>query len=175
MEFIPLSVEDAVRLGLDPALREVAPAMLQPRRRSRPVPPAAGKVRLQNTSRKNRMFFDSLIRELAICVYLGDTSLNRSLELPSYRGPHNFDAPGTVYIGNNHAAVGFDTPGGLLSPRCLAGLDAMLAAAEAGGLKGCTEAECRAFLLASTDLTDCHLSALNEMSIFDEKKRPSLA
>lgn len=122
------------------------------------------KILLANKSRKNRMFFDNLIKEIAISVNTGDTMLNRDIELPSYRGRQRRKEEGVIDTGNNHQAIGFDTPGTMLPPATLKALDEMLAEARDKGLTGCNSRRVIAdFILCRTDLTDCYLCALNDM------------
>ena len=122
------------------------------------------KISLANKSRKNRMFFDHFIKELAICINTGACRVNRDIELPSYRGIQARKLPGVIDYGNNHAAVGFDTPGTMLNPKTLNALDNMLCAAKEVGLTHCNSRKrIQYFLLAHTDLTTCHLTAINDM------------
>ena len=110
------------------------------------------------------MFFDSFIKELAICINTGACRVNRQLELPSYRGMHERLLHGVIDYGSNHAAVGFDTPGTMLNSKTLTALDNMLCAAKEKGLTHCNSRKrIQDFLLAHTDLTTCHLCALNGM------------
>jgi len=110
------------------------------------------------------MFFDNLIKEMAICIHVGDTRINRELELPSYRGRNRRLDDDVVDFGNNHQAIGFDTPAGLLSKQTLDAIDAMLELAAAEGLTGCASRQRIAgFIIQHSDLTDCHLVTLNEM------------
>ena len=121
-------------------------------------------IRLANRSRKNRMFFDNLIKEIAICINVGYTTVNRTVELPSYRGLQRRKDEDVIDIGNNHQAIGFDTPEDMLSPSLLRSIDGMLAEAKAEGLSGCgSRLQISKFIQEHTDLTDCHLCALNEM------------
>lgn len=121
-------------------------------------------IRLANKSRKNRMFFDNFIKEIAICINVGTTSLNRDLELPSYRGIHRRKEEGVIDIGNNHQAIGFDTPAQIFSPTILSAIDRMLEQAKLHGLTGCNSRRLISdYIMRYTDLTECHLSALNEM------------
>ena len=121
-------------------------------------------IRLANKSRSNRMFFDNLIKEMAICINCGYTSINREIELPSYRGIHRRKEEGTIDTGNNHQAIGFDTPSKMLSLSTLNSIDYMLEEAKSKGMAGCNSRRMiSAFIIAHTDLTDCHLCALNEM------------
>ena len=110
------------------------------------------------------MFFDSFIKEFAICINTGACRVNRDIELPSYRGIHARMLPGVIDYGSNHAAVGFNTPGTMLNPKTLNALDNMLCAAKEEGLTHCNSRKrIQDFLLAHTDFTTCHLGALNEM------------
>lgn len=96
------------------------------------------------------MFFDNLIKEMAICINVGDTCINRDLELFSYRGKKQ--------------NIGFDTPGGMLSDSTLTAIDLMLSEAMRQGLTGCnSRIRISDFIKQHTDLTDCHLCALNDM------------
>lgn len=119
------------------------------------------KINLANKSRANRMFFDNLIKEIAICINVGDMAINRDLELPSYRGKSRRKGNDVVDIGNKSQAIGFDTPAGMLSGKCIDAIDEMLRTAN---LKGCnSRQQISDFIKQHTDLTDCHLCALNGM------------
>lgn len=121
-------------------------------------------IALAAKSRKNRMFFDNLIKEIAISINVGDVTLNQNLELPSYRGMQRRKEENVVHIGSNHQAVGFDTPRSMLTHTTLCALDALLGEAKDKGLKGCGSRQRIAdFIISQTDLTECHLTALNEM------------
>ena len=121
-------------------------------------------IRLANRSRSNRMFYDNLVKEIAICINMGYPSINRELELPSYRGISSRKGEDVIDIGNNHAAIGFDTPAGMLPPAVLRAIDGMMEEAKKEGLAGCgSRRTISDFIISHTDLTDCHLSALNEM------------
>lgn len=123
-------------------------------------------IRLANRSRKNRIFFDHLIRELAICLNLGDTSLNREELVPTYC---NHSQAGKVAFDENYIQLNRDTgclflplvnvlPGSVLDT-----LDEMLLQAPPE-LKGCRSRKLiTEYLSQHTDLTDCHYSALNQM------------
>ena len=42
------------------------------------------KIKLANRSRRNRVFFDDFIREMAICLNVGEAALNREQLFPTY-------------------------------------------------------------------------------------------
>ena len=110
------------------------------------------------------MFFDNFIKEIAICMNVGDTKVNRDLELPSYRGFQRRKEKDVIDMGDNHQAIGFDTPAQMLSPTILTAIDKMLEKAKYDGLKGCnSRLLITDYIKRHTDLTDCHLCALNEM------------
>ena len=110
------------------------------------------------------MFFDNLVKEIAICINVGDTSINRELELPSYRGIQRRGEDDTISHGSHVSAIGFDTPVGMLSRKALDAIDLMLQDAKSLRLEGCnSRRRISDFIIEHTDLTDCHLCALNDM------------
>ena len=94
-------------------------------------------IRLANRSRRNRMFFDNLLKEIAICINTGAKAINHDIELPSYRGGSRRKEEGVIDMGDNHQAIGFDTPSQMLSRGTLRAVDAMVAEAASLGLAGC--------------------------------------
>ena len=121
-------------------------------------------IRLANRSRCNRMFFDNLLKEIAICINTGAKGINHDIELPSYRGVSRRKEEGVIDMGDNHQAIGFDTPSQMLSRGTLRAVDAMVAEAASLGLAGCGSRQMISdYIESKTDLTDCHLCALNEM------------
>lgn len=121
-------------------------------------------IRLANRSRCNRMFFDNLLKEIAICINTGAKAINHDIELPSYRGMSRRKEEGVIDMGDNHQAIGFDTPSQMLSRGTLRAVDAMVAEAASLGLAGCgSRQKISDYIKSKTDLTDCHLCALNEM------------
>ena len=123
-------------------------------------------IKLANRSRKNRIFFDHLIRELAICLNVGDTSINRKQLAPSYV---NHSLAGTVAEDENYFQLNRDT-GCLFQPlenilpvAILDALDAMLQQAPPELKGSCSRKLITDYLTQCTDLTDCHYSALNMM------------
>ena len=120
-------------------------------------------IKLANRSRKNRMFFDNLILELAICLNVGDTTLNRDLMLPSYRGIQTRCNDKEAISLSKVAAVGFNTPRQMLPTPTLDAIDRALREAPPQ-LKGCGSIRLiKNYISAFTDLNDCHLTALNTM------------
>ena len=123
-------------------------------------------IRLANRSRKNRIFFDHLIRELAICLNVGDTSLDREVLVPTYV---NHSMAGKVRNNEYYCQITRDD-GILFLPLydilpsdLLDRLDEMLANAPAN-LKRCGSRKLITdYLSQCTDLTQCHYSALNQM------------
>lgn len=121
------------------------------------------KIKLANKSRGNRMFFDNLVKEIAICINVGYAAINRDLELPSYRGIRRRGEEATSH-GSKVSSIGFDTPVGMLSRKTLDAIDLMLQEAKSLRLEGCnSRRRISDFIIEHTDLTDCHLCALNEM------------
>lgn len=121
-------------------------------------------IRLANRSRCNRMFFDNLLKEIAICINTGAKGINHDIELPSYRGISRRKEEGVIDMGNNHQAIGFETPSKMLSLSTLNSIDYMLEEASSKGMAGCNSRRMISdFIIAHSDLTDCHLCALNEM------------
>lgn len=124
------------------------------------------KIHLANRSRKNRIFFDQLIRELVICLNTGDVSLNRNLLMPTYV---NHKLAGKISEDSNYIKVNYAT-GLLFCPlsdvlhyKILDALDKMLFEAPLN-LKHCNSRHLITEYLAScTDFNDCNFSALNEM------------
>ena len=120
-------------------------------------------IKLASRSRKNRMFYDNLIMEMAICINCGDTTIYRDLEMPSYRGMGTRKCGEGIDMGN-HQAMGFDTPATMLPKQTLDRIDNMLQEAKQQGLNGCnSQRRIADFIMQHTDLTDCHLTALNQM------------
>ena len=123
-------------------------------------------IKLANRSRKNRVFFDNLIRELAICLNTGDTYLNRELLSPVYVNHAHAGAKAgeeTYSQVNCSSGTMFKPLRDILPAKLLDDLDAMLANAPAC-LKQCdSRPPIGNYIKQCTDLTDCHLSALNEM------------
>lgn len=120
-------------------------------------------IKLANRSRKNRSFFDSLIRVLAVEINIGSDSLNRDLMLASYRPPQDMSAEN---IGSRVEKRGWDTPRDMLPKATLDAIDDMLAEARRQGLEGCCDkVRIAQFIIGHTDLTDCHTTALNEMEL----------
>ena len=123
-------------------------------------------LKLANASRRNRLFFDNLFREIAICIHTGDTEINRDIELPSYRGRGRRLERDVIPISKDEA-MGFDTPRSLLSATVLGNIDRLLHKARESGLNRCRDRiRVSTFIIAHSDLTDCHLTALNEMTIY---------
>ncbi|MBP5776716.1 MAG: hypothetical protein J6W56_04110 [Prevotella sp.] len=109
------------------------------------------------------MFYDSLIKDIAICINVCDTRINRDLEHPSYRGIQRRKQEGAI-CQSNVSAIGFDTPAQMLPPSALNNIDDMLQEAKRRNLTGCnSRRQISDFIMLHTDLTDCHLCALNEM------------
>lgn len=128
------------------------------------------KIKLANRSRTNRMFFDHLIRELAVCLNVGDTALNREQLVPTYV---NHAQARELVEDENYIQITRDT-GCLYQPlaqilpcKLLDQIDEMLQQAP-HNLKGSNSRKLITDYLSScTDLTDCHYSAMNLMqSVF---------
>ena len=124
------------------------------------------KLKLSARSRRNRMFFDNLIRELAICLNVGDTALNREELFPTYV---NHAQAGELVNDEYYIQINRDTGclfrplAELLPNKTLDDLDALLAEAPPE-LKHCgSRRMITDYLSQRTDLADCHFSALNEM------------
>lgn len=123
-------------------------------------------IKLANRSRKNRIFFDHLIRELAICLNEGDTSINRGQMAPTYV---NHSMAGTVTDDENYIQLNRDTGclfqqiEKILPVSILDALDDMLWQAPPELKGSCSRKLITKYLTQCTDLTDCHYSALNMM------------
>lgn len=124
------------------------------------------KIALANRSRKNRVFYDFLIRDLVVNLNCGEKQLNRDLLVPSYAS----HAHAANLNAENYCKVTRDTGcfykpyTEILSKVILDQLDALLAEAPSelnhcGCRKMITD-----YLRQRTDLTDCHFSALNPMT-----------
>ena len=128
-------------------------------------------IKLANRSRKNRVFFDQLIRMLAVELHLGSDELNRFHLMPVYvcHSHARETAHSEHYIQLNRDS------GCLYQPLCevlpaalIDQLEALLTDAPAN-LKGSkSKTLIGDYLKQHTDLTDCHLSALNEMRLFTD-------
>lgn len=112
------------------------------------------------------MFFDELIRLIAVEINIGSTCLNRDLMLPSYRGINTrLSDEGNIPISKTEA-MGFNTPRELLTPKTLDQIDGLLAEACHKQLEGlCSILSIMDFLKEHTDLTDCHLTAINNLEL----------
>lgn len=124
------------------------------------------KIKLANRSRSNRVFFDHLIRELAICLNVGDTTLNREELVPTYV---NHAHASNLVEDENYIQLDRDTgclfrPLAQILPRKLLDqIDEMLQQAPTS-LKGSHSRKLITdYLSQCTDLTDCHYSAMNLM------------
>ena len=127
------------------------------------------KIKLANRSRHNRNFYDNLIRTIAVEINIGSPSLNRDVELWSYRSVHDMEAED---FGSHVEKRGWDTPRKMLPEKTLDAIDAMLAVAVQQGFEGCCDKpRIMAFIKEYTDLTDCHLTALNEMQLTSWHRR----
>lgn len=109
------------------------------------------------------MFYDSLIKDIAICLNTGEKELNRFLLHPSYRSPLKNDRE-TLSFGNSHQQIGFDSAISMLPVKVLDAIDDMLADAPHDLCGSCSAIKIRDYIKACTDLTDCHCSTLNTMS-----------
>lgn len=123
-------------------------------------------IRLEKMSSKNRAFVDALLRVLAVELNVGSKELNRELEVECYAS--TFDT-GADNIGLNVAKRRWVRIGDKLSARCMAEIDRMLAD---GALEGCCDRiKISDYIIANSDLTDCHLTALNEMELTNYHRR----
>ena len=128
------------------------------------------KIKLANRSRTNRMFFDHLIRELAICINVGDMALNREQLVPTYvkhsQARELVENEYYIQITRDTGCL-YQPLGQILPSKLLDQIDKMLQQAP-HHLKGSHSRKLITDYLSScTDLTDCHYSALNLMqSIF---------
>ena len=117
------------------------------------------KLKLANRSRRNRRFYDSLIRELYFLLEHGITELNRDLILPSYNGPHGVITDECIQ--NPEDAWDFDTPRTMMPETMLDAIDQMLRDAPSL-LKGCGNRKIITdYLNSRTDFNSCHFTALN--------------
>lgn len=128
------------------------------------------KIKIANRSRKNRVFFDDFIREMVICLNVGEAALNREQLFPTYV---NHAQAGKLVENEYYIQITRDTGclyqplGQILSSKLLDQIDEMLQKAPRN-LKGSHSRKLITDYLSScTDLTDCHYSALNLMqSVF---------
>lgn len=122
------------------------------------------KLKLANRSRKNRIFYDFLILNLAVELNLGSKALNRDLFAPTYVNHIHAANPNA----DNYCRVTRDSGclflpyREILSKKMLDDLDVILAEAppelyHCGSRKMITD-----YLSQRTDLTDCHFVALNQ-------------
>lgn len=122
------------------------------------------KLQLANRSRKNRIFYDFLILDLAVNLNLGEKQLNRDLLVPTYAN----HAHAVNLNDENYCQITRDSGclyrpyREILSSKMLDQLDAILAEAppelnRCGSRKMITD-----YLSFRTDLTDCHYAALNQ-------------
>lgn len=122
-------------------------------------------LKLSNRSRKNRIFYDFLILDLAISLNGGEKQLNRALLAPTYvNHAHAANLNDGCYCQVTRDSGCFYRPyHEILSKKMLDQLDVILADAppelyRCGSRKMITD-----YLSLRTDLTDCHFVALNEM------------
>ena len=117
---------------------------------------AKGPIKLANRSRSNRMFYDNLIKEIAICINVGDTAINRELELPSYR-PMQGKSKDDIIHNSKTSVIGFDTPATMLPASVLDRIDGMLQEATRQNLTHYnSRRRISDIIKIHTDLTDCH-------------------
>jgi len=125
------------------------------------------KIALADKSRKNRVFFDNLIREIVICLNCGDTVINRELELPVYachKYARTANGDDKYFQITRDSGMFFKPLGEVLSEKYLDSIDQMLREAPSE-LKLCGKrALITSYISEVTDLTDCHFSALNQMT-----------
>ena len=126
------------------------------------------KIKLANRSSKNRMFYDNLIKEIAICLHCGDRILNRELQLPSYRGTNTRLKDKEAISLTKNEAMGFDTPRDMLPVATLDQIDRMLSEAPCRLMRCKSREPITEYIKQRTDLTDCHLTALNELQRFNQ-------
>ena len=136
------------------------------------------KILMQNKSRKNRIFYDFFIRYLYCLLFNGETKLDIDMLVPTYvsqmRAKRFID---TEYYRENYHQLNRDT-GELLVPmrtllttKLINELTTFLEQAPPH-LKFCRD-KCKfdEYFFQRTDLTDCHLSAVNEdMMMFDKRR-----
>lgn len=123
-------------------------------------------IKLANRSRRDRVFFDMLIRELAICLNTGDTSINRELLSPVYVNHAHAGAAAddeTYFQITRNSGIQFKPLCDILPDKLLGKLDHMLANAPACLKQSDSRQLIGDYIKQCTDLTDCHLSALNGM------------
>ena len=123
------------------------------------------KLQLANRSRKNRIFYDFLILDLAINLNCGERQLNRDLLVPTYVNHAHAsdlrDDENYIQLGRDNGCL-YHPYREILSRKMLDCLDAVLAEAppelyHCGSRKMITD-----YLRQHTDLTDCHFVALNQ-------------
>ena len=128
-------------------------------------------IKLANRSRKDRIFFDQLIRMLAVELHLGSDELNRFHLMPVYvcHSHARETAHSEHYTQlNRNSGCSYKPLCEVLPAALIDQLEALLADAPAN-LKGSNSRKLIAdYLKQRTDLTDCHLSALNEMRLFTD-------
>lgn len=112
------------------------------------------------------MFFDELIRSIAVEINIGSACINRDLILPSYRGINTrLQCEENISISKTEA-MGFNSICEILPQKMLDQIDVMLAEACRKKLEGtCSIMVIRDFLKEHTDLNDCHLTSLNELEL----------
>ena len=116
------------------------------------------KIALANKSRSNREFFDWLIRVLADELNIGGKELSGDLILPSWIIKITWTDPdGKKWF--------FGKVSDFLSKKVIKDLNNML---ESADLKNAGLYKIRDFLLQHTDLTDCHLTALNDFELHNK-------
>ena len=113
------------------------------------------KIALANKSRSNREFFDWLIRVLAVELNVGGKELSANLIIPSYSAK-------ILYCDPDGKAWCFAKVSDYLSKKTINELNNMLKSA---ALKNEGLFKIRDYLLENTDLTDCHLTALNDFRL----------
>lgn len=113
------------------------------------------------------MFFDQLIKELAICLNTGEKSLNRLLFMPVYK---NHSANANVYQDNEYYQQVSRDSGCLwtplkecLSSKVLNALDNMLGNAPDDLIRCNSRSKIQNYIMKYTDLVDCHFESMNYM------------
>lgn len=121
-------------------------------------------IKLENLTRKNRIFYDSFIREIIICLAYGDKKTNRDLMLASYvnhKHGDNVSDPDNYFQLNRDTGCTFKPIKDVVSKKTLDAIDEMLSNAN---LAPCFDlTKLKQYLKEQSDLSDSSLSAANGM------------
>lgn len=104
---------------------------------------------------------DSFIRYLVVEINLRSTNINEDILLPSYTAKYKAE-DGTL--------ENFASPKQIFSRKVLKQIDDMLLIAKQNNIRSGGKNRIKDFLMANTDLNDCHMAALNEFKLSENDR-----